>query len=510
MLRLIQRTYRLLRTAWAIKALRQADNDELKQQARHALSEILAGSRGLPMKFGQVLAGMDDDSEYAQLTTSVEPWSLEKMLPVLQAAWGNPPLMMVQSIEESQAAASLGQVHQARLNARETVAIKIQYPDIAQAIEAEMSLAAWMPAAGPAKTWGFDMQAYKQTLRDNLHQELDYLHEMKQQMKFSGTVQVQGLKVPIIYPALCRSNVLVQTWVEGVRLAEVATWDLPQRLFVGRTLMQTMFQSLFQAGLVHGDPHPGNMLFSYDEKAPTTALLDFGCMIEVDEMARLALLNMILAARGERSVNLVALFASMGFDEQKLAHIAIKLPALIQLLCRPFIEERAFDVTTWNLNASVELLLGDDKWWFRSAAPAQLFLIIRIFQGLVSQLALLDVKLPWFPLLKQALKPITWEQAKLWTPEGIDLPETPQIEGSATTLSITIQPHGKNPMHITLTAVSALDLESLMPEHIAKEMHHAGIDLHAIREDLLKNGLEPQTLLDVDMASYHCHLELLL
>jgi len=510
MFQLIQRGYRLLRTVWAIKKLRKADNDELKQQARHALSEILAGSRGLPMKFGQVLAGMGDDSEYAKLTTSVEPWSLEKMLPVLQEAWGKPPLMMLQSIEESHAAASLGQVHQARINAREIVAIKIQYPDIAEGIEAEMSLASWLPAAGPAKTWGFDMQAYKQTLRDNLNQELDYLHEMKQQMKFSGMVNVEGLHVPSTYPLLCRKNILVQTWAEGVRLAEVATWDLPQRLFVGRTLIQTMFQSLFQAGLVHGDPHPGNMLFQYNEKKPTTTLLDFGCMVEVDDTARLALLNMILVARGERSINLMALFISMGFDEQKLQYIEGKLPTLIQLLCRPFIEERAFDVQTWDLSASVELLLANDKWWFRSAAPAQLFLIMRIFQGLVCQLALLDVKLPWFPLLKQALKSSTWEQAKQWTPDGIALPELPDIGGSASQLSIRIQSHGKEPIQITLTAISALNLESLMPEHIAKEMQDSGVDLHAIRENLIKNGLEPQTLLDIDMATYHCHLELLL
>ncbi|MDQ6974344.1 MAG: AarF/UbiB family protein [Mariprofundaceae bacterium] len=506
---LIQRTYRLIRTAWAVKALRQADSDDVKQQARHALSEILAGSRGLPMKVGQVLAGMGDTSEYAALTQSIEPWSLKKMLPVLAQAWGKPPLMILESIEESHAAASLGQVHRAKLNARETLAIKIQYPDIAKAMQAEMTLAGLMPAAGPAKTWDFDMQAYKQAFNQNIHEELDYLHEMKQQMLFSASIHVQGLHVPTTYPWLCRKNILVQSWAAGVRLSEVAKWSLPDRLFVARTLMQTMFQSLFQAGLVHGDPHPGNMLFSNDGKEPQTTLLDFGCMIHIDEMPRLALLNMILVARGDRHINLLPLFASMGFDESKLHYIEAKLPTLIQLLCRPFMEERAFDVEQWDVSASVELLLGDDKWWFRSAAPAKLFLIIRIFQGLLSQLALLDVKLPWFPLLQQALKQSTWEDAKHWTPKGIHLPEPPEVQGSATQLSIHIQPHGKNDINITLTAVSALDLENLMPETIASDMRDAGVHLSDIREKLLKEGLEPQTLLDLEMPSYHCHIALL-
>ncbi|MDQ6990954.1 MAG: AarF/UbiB family protein [Mariprofundaceae bacterium] len=508
MWQLIQRSYRFIRTLWAVKALRQADNDAVKQQAQHALSELLAGSRGLPMKVGQVLAGMGDESEYAALTQSVEPWSLKKMLPVLEKAWGKPVSTILENIEESQAAASLGQVHRAKLNAHETVAIKIQYPDIAKAMQAEMRLYGLIPAGGPVKTWGFDLQAYKQTLNQNIHQELDYLNEMKQQMLFSGSVHVQGLHVPSTYPLLCRKNILVQSWAEGVRLSDVATWGLPQRLFVARTLMQSLFQSLFQAGLVHGDPHPGNMLFRYDEKEPQTTLLDFGCMLQIDEMPRLALLNMIAVARGERDINLLTLFSAMGFDEHKLQAIEAKLPTLIQLLCRPFIEERAFDIEHWDLSASVELLLGDDKWWFRSSAPANLFLVMRVFQGLLSQLILLKVKLPWFPLLQQALKTSTWEQAKAWTPDDIEIAKQPEVQGSATHLCICIKPHGKNEINITLTAISALDLENLMPELIALEMRDAGVHLSDIRKKLLNDGLEPQILMDMEMPSYHCHIEL--
>jgi len=504
----LQRSFRLLRTAWAVRKIHQAPNAESKALAQHALADILAGSRGLPMKVGQVMAGMGDDSHYAALTQSVEPWPLQRMLFVLEKAWGHPAYMMVKSIEESRSAASLGQVHKAWLNGRDVVAIKIQYPDMAQAMDAEMKLANWLPAGGPVKQWAFDMDAYKKNLKETLHDELDYLHEMKQQMIFAGSVKVKGLLVPQTFPHLCRPNVLVQTWVDGVRLSEAARWGLPERLFIGRTLMQTMFQSLFEFGLVHGDPHPGNMLFQYDPVQPTTILLDYGCMISVDETRRKALLKLLLSSRGECTSDPLATFSTLGFDAAKLRNIEAKLPALMQLLFRPFIEERPFDVEHWNLSEGVAELLGDGRWWFRSAAPADLFLIVRVFQGLVTQLALLQVKLPWWPILQQALHEKTITSAKRWSVDGVDVPETVAVSGSATELFLLLQAQGKEPMRITLTAASALELESLMPEHLVQEIKDTGVDLQAIRQRLIVEGLEPQPLVDVVISSYHCVIEL--
>ena len=507
MMAFIRRTYQLLRTFWHIRRLRHSSDEQVRQKARQCLSASLAASRGLPMKVGQVLAGMDDTSDYAALTTSVEAWSLDKMLPVLQQAWGKPPMMLLQSIEESRAAASLGQVHAAQLNAQEKVAIKIQYPDIAQAVHTEMTLAGWMPQAGPVKTWAFDMSAYQQELRKNMQQELDYLHEMKQQMRFAGAVHVQGLSVPTVYPSLCRSQVLVQGWVNGVRLHEAATWGIAQRVYIARTLMQTMFQSLFQVGLVHGDPHPGNLLFTPDDE-PTTYLLDFGCMVTVEEEVRMALLNMILVARGEKQVDLLALFQAMGFDEHKLQHMRQKLPMLVQLLCRPFVEARGFDVAAWQLSDEMDTLLGDDKWWFRSAAPARLFLVVRIVQGLCKQLELLQARLPWSPLLQQALSEQTWQQAQAWQCGNVALADTPKVGGSARSVHIHLKPNDKAAMDICLQASAALELHDLMPEHIRQEIQDVGIDFLAMRTDLLQHGLEPQVLVDVEMPTYHCRIEL--
>lgn len=508
MFNIIQRCFRLCRIGWATRSIRKAKNQATQQAAQHALSELLAGSRGLPMKVGQFLAGMDDTTPYAKLTNSVEPWPLQDIKPILEKSWQQPLQFMLKDIEESCAAASLGQVHRAFLNDKQCVAVKVQYPDIATAIDAEMTLAGLMPAGGPVKTWAFDLDSYKKTLRDTLHDELDYLHEMRQQLQFSSSMHVEGLYIPHVFPVLCRKNILVQEWAEGVRLSEAATWTLPAKLYIARTLMQTMFQSLFEFGLVHGDPHPGNLLFQYHESKPQTVLLDFGCMVSIDKTRRLALLKLILYCRGECHTILLDTFVELGFHAEKLALIEDKLPLLAQLLFQPFTEAKAFNPATWDLSASVADLLGDQRWWFRSAAPADLFLIIRIFQGLVTQLEAFDVQLPWWPILTQAIPEHTIEEAKTWQPGNAPNHALPDCKGSAEKLHIHIQLKDKEPIHITLPAKQALELENIMPEHIHQHIRDADIDLKKLRSQLLQQGLEPQTLIDIKQAAFHYHLYL--
>jgi len=508
MLNIFQRAIRLLHMAWVMRRIRKAENKHTQQAARHALSELLAGSRGLPMKVGQFMAGMNDNSPYAKLTTSIEPWPLSHIKPILEQTWQQPLRFMLQDIEESFAAASIGQVHRAQLNDKQCVAIKVQYPDIATAIDAEMKLAGLLPAGGPVKTWAFDLDSYKTTLKDTLNDELDYLHEMQQQLKFSSTMHVKGLHIPHVFPVLCRKNILVQEWAEGVRLSDTAHWPLPARSYIARTLMQTMFQSLFEFGLVHGDPHPGNMLFQHHETEPQTTLLDFGCMVHVEKTRRMALLKLILSSRGECKTTSFDTFVALGFHPEKLKHIKDKLPQLTQLLFLPFKESESFQLTTWQLSNKVADLLGEQRWWFRSASPADLFLLIRIFQGLATQLETLAVQLPWWPLLQQSIKPELMEEAMHWQPGSAPPQEKTVYKGSAKQLHIDIKRQDKDPIHITLSAENALQLENLMPEHTHEDIRKANIDLQALHKKLAHEGLEPQTLIDIKNDTHHYHIYL--
>jgi predicted unusual protein kinase regulating ubiquinone biosynthesis (AarF/ABC1/UbiB family) len=506
MIHIIKRTTKILRMAWLMRRTQKATKQSTQQAAQHALSEMLAGSRGLPMKVGQIMAGMEEDSAYSKLTQSIEPLPLKHILPVLEAAWGMPIHYKLQSIDESCAAASLGQVHHAQLNAHEHVAIKVQYPDIANAIHAELKLAGLLPAAGPMKRWSFDLNSYKRTLNNTLKQELDYLHEMKQQLAFYSSIDIDGLHVPRVFPVLCRSNVLVQEWVQGVRLSQAATWGENARTYIAQTLMKTMFQSVFEVGLVHGDPHPGNMLFQHHADKPQTILLDFGCMIQISEVRRMALLKLILASRNACPINAYDAFVALGFDANKLSYIKAFLPELMHILFQPFKNEHVFDTKAWTLSDDVAQLLGDQRWWFRSACPADFFLIIRIFQGLISQLETLQIQLPWWQMLDTAIKQKSIERCLQWQP-GTAIPkEEVTYFGSAEKLHINIQRDDKKPIEISLPANQALELHGIVPEHSRHHIEASGIDLLAMRERLLKEGLEPQTLIDIKTDTHRYHV----
>jgi predicted unusual protein kinase regulating ubiquinone biosynthesis (AarF/ABC1/UbiB family) len=494
-------------TVMLMLKLRLSKSEASQQRAEQALAKKLAKGRGLPMKVGQIMAGMDDKHTLQQLTQSVEPLPLDKMEKVLSQAWGKNLSEVLLNIDESHAAASLGQVHCAVLCSGETVAIKMQYPDIEKAIQTELKLAGLMPRGGPVKRWGFNLDAYKSALKANMHQELDYLHEMKTQQRFGQQLDVQGLAVPMVFSELCRSRVLVQEWVEGERLAQVAAeWSQLERLSIGKTLMQTMFQSLFQYGLVHGDPHPGNYLYQKAEQGTLVHLLDYGCMIEVPKQQRMALLQLILTSRGEMNIDPLEGFVAVGFDALKLQVIEKKLPALMQIIFRPFILQRPLSLQGWHPAEEVDSLLGQEKWLFRAAGPADLFLLMRVFQGLVLQLKTLHVLLPWWPILEQSLHhDFLQEVKKIQIVKSVVIPS---FQGTASKLHVCIEQPNKVDIHFELPAGSALDLASLIPNSAHDVMIRQSIDIQAIAEQLHQEGLHPSTLLDIydGHKRYHIYL----
>lgn len=483
--------------------LSQSETEQLL--ARQALVKMLSDARGISMKIGQLFADVEGYNDYQALVAGIEPFPLKQMLPVLQKDLKKPVKKVFKSIDEAIAAASLGQVHFACLRSGEEVAVKLRYPDIAEAIDTELRVAGLLPGVGPVKQWGFDLGAYKRSLRNNLQRELDYRSEAERQDWYSQVVKVDGLNVPYVYKDLCSESVLVQSRASGVLISEISDWPVHDREKIGKILLETLFKSLFVAGEVHGDPHAGNVYYDYDKNgSPVVSLLDYGCTIHLTEQQRLALLKLIVACRLQLSVSPLDCFVAVGFDADKLAHINGSLSLLCQYLFQPFLSDYVFKLSDWELEKNITDLLKDKRWWFRSAGPADLLLLMRAFQGLVVQLQFLKVSLDWWNILQQAVGDDLMQQAIRYELPVINIKQQPRLcfADQASKLCVQVRNKDKLTVSATLPAEAVMDLEMIMPEDVVELLKKSDdIDLEKILEDLRDQGLNPQVLFQLDNAS---------
>lgn len=508
----LRRTATVARVAKATWDLRRSKEPDARDRAQQALASVLANARGLPMKVGQFLATTSGAQPLQPLWEGIPPQPLETMLPVLAAGLKRPVEEVFAQVEPSQAAASLGQVHRATLHDGRVVAVKLQYPDIARAIDAEMRLMGLLPGVGRLKAWGFDLDAYKRELRDNLERELDYLQEAHTQQAFGEAAQVEGLVVPKVLLGYCSRQVLVQEWVDGVHLPETTAWSKKERLQIAQTLLKTAFQSMFRVGILHGDPHHGNTLFArHQARRPTVSLLDFGCTMQIERRARLAFLKLLMASRDRLPVDPFDCFVEMGFDANRLSQLRAQLPALCLILFEPFLQNRVVRPVQWQAGERIQALLGEERWWFRSSAPPDSLFLIRAFQGLLVQLEELGVGLPWWPLLTQAVGQDVLEEASAFTPDksegAIDLRQT--FARFARVLKVEIYEGKERTKQLSIPAAEISSLTALIPEEVQAHILAAGYDIQAREEEARACTTFPFTLFDITEGQrrYHIWLE---
>src|SRR5207302_8064701 len=172
------------------------------------------------------------------------------------------------------AAASIGQVHRAVLPDERAVAVKVQYPGIAEAVHADMQNLRLGLKLLNVIAPGIDTGAIAHEIRERITQELDYELEAANHRAMARAYRGHPfIVVPDVVTSLCRERVLVSELVEGHRFAEAREWPSPQRDRLGEILIRFYINGPLRHRLLNGDPHPGNSLFLDDGRV---AFIDFG------------------------------------------------------------------------------------------------------------------------------------------------------------------------------------------------------------------------------------------
>ncbi len=203
--------------------------------------------------------------------------------------------------KEAFAAASLGQVHRARLKTGESVAVKIQYPGIARTIDADFrNLSALMLPLRLGKDWE-NAKAQFEEVRRMMNQEVDYVQEAESTRSAGDLFGPEdGIVVPRVYPEYSGKRVLTTELLEGVHLREyLATNPTQESRNAFGTKIYVAWMRMYYAYTTYADPHSGNYIFLSDGRL---GLIDFGCVLhygaEERELMRLA----ERMARGDSSV----------------------------------------------------------------------------------------------------------------------------------------------------------------------------------------------------------------
>jgi hypothetical protein len=172
------------------------------------------------------------------------------------------------------AAASIGQVYRARLPDGRCVAVKVQYPGVAQAVRSDLRNLGLILRVAKRIAPGMDAPAMAREIRERLGDELDYEHEAQSQRAFARAWRGHPVVVlPEVVTSLSREHVLVTEWIDGAGFEEVRRMRRDVRDRFGEIVFRFFFGSLYRHGHFSGDPHPGNYLLLEDGRV---AFLDFG------------------------------------------------------------------------------------------------------------------------------------------------------------------------------------------------------------------------------------------
>ncbi len=348
---------------WAGDRLDSRGTEEERQRRRgdrvvatiDSLVDQLSVMRGAAMKAGQVLStvefpGLDpDQAEYLQqrlasLRDNVPAVSWKQMHEVLAREWGEAPENVLAEIDpEPAAAASIGQVHRARSHEGEELAVKVQYPGIAEAVESDMRNLRLLTPVFRRLMPGLDIKDLLAELAQRVTEECDYELEAANHRRIARFWRGHPfISVPRVKTALSRRRVLVTEWVDGIGFERVAAEPDPVRDRFAEIVYRFFYGNAAELDLALGDPHPGNYLLRDDG---LVSFFDFGMVRDLPREYLRREGRVFAAIRSSDAQGLLEALRELGY-----------LPGLS---------------VEWNSEVILEGM-RDAGWWFLGEQPRRL------------------------------------------------------------------------------------------------------------------------------------------
>ena len=309
------------------------------------------------IKIGQALSTRADlipieyIEEFGQLQDRVPPFDSTLAIAVIEQELGKPiDLLFAEFNSTPLAAASLGQVHKARLHTGEDVVVKVQRPGLARLFNLDFEilhrLVRWLNVFKSVKK--FNLEAVYREFFDLLYQEIDYIHEGKNADRFRENFQnYQRVAVPEVYWQYTTSKILTLEYLPGIKIdnrpaLEASQIDTKEVIQLGITCY---LKQLLEDGFFQSDPHPGNMAVSTQGEI---IFYDFGTMAEVKTIAKDQMIKTFFAVLKKDTDEVVETLIYMGLIEPVADMTPVK--RMIAFMIEEFrdkpVDVRAFEQIT--------------------------------------------------------------------------------------------------------------------------------------------------------------------
>jgi predicted unusual protein kinase regulating ubiquinone biosynthesis (AarF/ABC1/UbiB family) len=382
------------------------DVDRAVAKAEELVAQ-LGGLKGLVMKAGQIASympsGLPPEAQrvLAKLQAASPALSYESIAAVIERDLGAPPDALFDDFARAPfAAASIGQVHAARLGDVDT-AVKVQYPGIEELIRGDLrtvGLLVKLSTLGAA----VDGAALHGELAARLVEECDYVREADNQERFARLLAgIDGAHVPAVIRPRSSARVLTTARATALRFDDFcARGSQEARDRAGAIIFAACWECLYRRCIYNADPHPGNYLVDLHGDG---TVLDFGCVRRFDPAMIAtwkATARAILAGdragfrRGFEALGFVGRPKKFDWDAQWDA---------MQYVYRPLVEPD-FRFTPEYVRGSFGTLMFDNPNRLRLAMPAEWLFLNRLQWGLNAVLAELRARAPWGDLFRAAVE----------------------------------------------------------------------------------------------------------
>lgn len=394
----------------------QTERDLLDTHVRNAVRIVERSTelKGAFMKLAQMLSMRNDLlppealEVLSTVQSSVPPMDAAAIRKQVTRELGaKPEKLFAEFSPEAFAAASLGQVHRARLPTGEAVVVKIQYPGVEETVGQDLknvrALLATMAKIGrDVMKQKIDVSEVMRELEDRLREELDYVGEAANLTRFRRLfADDDEVEIPEPFPSFSSRRVLTMRALDGYPLNDILAPGVDQELkdWVATKYFRVLWRQIFEFGVLHTDPHPGNYLVTHH---PHLCILDFGSVREFEEPIRQAYLDLAKGVLADDAAALGDAVVRLGFlDPEDDPEPMLRI---VRLVFEPVLVDADYDPRSYKaVDRAMEVAqIGLEHRIFKS--PGHRVFLMRALVGLESYVQQLGTVTNWHRLFQECVE----------------------------------------------------------------------------------------------------------